>query len=79
MNGPSHLDLNFLGNSLNLELYSKTFWLGVMLEIVKHAVEEIIIVIKLFYNFHQGSMRKNHKSVVEVYTFSTINLLTATI
>ena len=47
-----------------------------LLEIVEHAAEEII---KLFYDFHQGSMQKNHKSVAEVYTFSTINLLTATI
>ena len=50
-----------------------------LLEIVKHAVEEIIIITKLFYNFHQGSMRKNHKLVVEVYSFPVINLLTATI
>ena len=34
---------------------------------------------KIFYNFHQGSIRKNYKSVVEVYTFLTINLLIATI
>ena len=34
---------------------------------------------KIFYDFHQGSMRKNHKSVVEVYTFLTIDLLTTSI
>ena len=34
---------------------------------------------KIFYNFHQRFMQKNHKSMVEVYTFSAINLLTITI
>ena len=47
-----------------------------LLKIVEHKAEEII---KLFYDFHQGSIRKNHKLMVEVYTFSLINLLTTTI
>ena len=36
-----------------------------LLEIEEHAVEEIIL--KFFYDFHQGSMRKKHKSMFGVY------------
>ena len=48
-----------LASKLNLKS------LKALLEIVEYVAEEIII--KIFYNFHQGSMRKKHKSMFRVY------------